>query len=88
MMVCFVNVNVSETGVQFLSRAGTEIPELNALNHLFKLIETGFEPNHQYHGELLMFDKNGEILPRQISNGLFNTILKKCHIHEFHSKGN
>lgn len=74
----FVNVNVSETGVQFLSRAGTEIPELNALNHLFKLIETEFEPNHQYHGELLMFDKTGEILPRQISNGLFNTILKSA----------
>lgn len=74
----FVNVNVSETSVQFLSRAGTEIPELNALNHLFKLIETGFEPNHQYHGELLMFDKTGEILPRQISNGLFNTILKSA----------
>lgn len=74
----FVNVNVSENGVQFLSRAGTEIPELNALNPLFQLIANSFEANHQYHGELLMLDKNGTILPRQISNGLFNTILKSA----------
>ena len=77
----FININLDgESNVQLLSRAGSEFTnDSNAFSDMIQIIAHTFDDNHQYHGELLMIDNDtGEYLPREISNGLFNAILKNA----------
>lgn len=77
----FININLDDDGsVELLSRAGSIFTnDSNAFTDIINLISKTFTRSHQYHGELLMIDKEtGEYLPREISNGLFNAILKNA----------
>lgn len=75
----FVNINVYQDKIiDMFSRSGNSFNvDIEAFKNLNNIISQTFEPEHQYHGELLMLNKQGEILPREISNGLFNSLLKK-----------
>ena len=75
----FVNINVyQDKTIDMFSRSGNSFNvDIEAFKDLNSIISQTFEPEHQYHGELLMLNGQGEILPREISNGLFNSLLKK-----------
>jgi DNA ligase-1 len=86
----FANVNVYDDGsVSIHSRQGTAFPSghrnLQGLTDEVSGLTWGF----QYHGELLVY-KDGEMLPRQISNGMLNKIaqggvLEGDHVVVFHA---
>ena len=78
----FCNVSVYDTDVVFQSRQGTVLPqeELQPLvEHILTYCKSGF----QYHGELLVL-KNGDILPREIGNGIMNSVAKGGALPEDH----
>lgn len=83
----FINLNVNdEDNIEFISRAGSVFPIQSdnlLVSNLFKPvleeIQDKLTIGYQYHGEMLMLDSDGNILPRQISNGLFNAILKNSN---------
>ena len=83
----FINLNVNDEGnIEFISRSGSVFPvqgENSLISNLFQPvleeIQNKLTIGYQYHGEMLMLDSDGNILPRQISNGLFNAILKNSH---------
>ena len=83
----FINLNVNDEGnVEFISRAGSVFPiqsdnplVFNLFKPVLEEIQSTLTIGYQYHGEMLMLDSDGNILPRQISNGLFNAILKNSH---------
>lgn len=73
----FNNINVADTGeVEILSRQGTAIPT-EKLGESFQLLKDTLDPGYQYHGEMLIVEKeDGEIQPREIGNGIVNSICK------------
>lgn len=76
----FVNMNVfNDHSVELISRNGTPFPmEHVAFKELNELIKkSNIDTLHQYHGEILIYDKQSkQILPRQIGNGIMNSVLK------------
>jgi DNA ligase-1 len=76
----FANVNLIDGEVQILTRAGSEYP-LTYFKELVNAIITNFNNNTQTHGELLI-KRNGVILPREISNGILNSLQKSGTLDE------
>jgi ATP dependent DNA ligase domain len=73
----FVNINVSDDGVEITSRNGSVFPEHKALDDIKQGVFDYFDTDYQYHGELLVYDKhNHSVLPREIGNGILNSIQK------------
>lgn len=73
-MFCNISV-VDEDTVVMTSRQGTEFP----IEEFYDLVEhmlTFSEAGYQYHGELVVIDTKGNVLPREIGNGIFNSVLK------------
>lgn len=66
-----------------LSRQGSEMPQ-DCFADIFNHIKANFESGHQYHGEVLVLC-NGEVLPREIGNGIANSIQKGGILPEGHS---
>jgi DNA ligase-1 len=71
----FVNINNSLSGIHILSRQGTEIPidkfPVEAMQ-LHNVLPVGY----QIHGEMLIQNPSGEVAPREIGNGMINSICK------------
>lgn len=77
----FINLNVksykNQKNIEILSRVGTVFPESAALQPLFDIAKE-LPSEHQYHGELLIWDKNNQqYLAREIGNGILNSIAKE-----------
>lgn len=74
----FVNFTVNEDrSIEFSSRSGTIFPENEAFNSLREAAKY-LDNAKQYHGELLVINKHtGEYLPREIGNGILNSITKE-----------
>ena len=73
-MFCNLSVIDNET-VVMTSRQGTEFPIeefVDLVEHMSEFAEAGY----QYHGELVVIDTEGNVLPREIGNGMFNSVLK------------
>lgn len=71
----FANINVEESRlVSITSRQGSAFP-IEKFPHDF-LVELAacLVVGHQHHGELLI-ERDGKILPREIGNGIFNSVL-------------
>lgn len=72
----FCNLTVTDDGyVTLTSRQGSEF-EPEEFSELISHAETYFERDYQYHGELLVVNSVGDILPREVGNGLLNSVLK------------
>ena len=71
----FANVNHMMSGdVRILSRNGTQFP-LDEFEYLVLDVKDTFPTNTQTHGEL-MVKRDGVVLPRQIGNGILNSVAK------------
>jgi DNA ligase-1 len=73
-MFCNLSVIDNET-VVMSSRQGTEFPIegfVDLVEHTLEFVEAGY----QYHGELVVIDPKGAVLPREIGNGILNSVLK------------
>lgn len=71
----FANVNVYEDKtVELLSRAGSVFP-IEQFSNLVEEVKQTFKPNTQTHAELLV-KRDGKVLPREIGNGILNSVLK------------
>lgn len=72
----FANISIHNSSLATVeSRAGSPFP-IDAFSDLVKNVLDLVPPGHQLHGELLMLDKSGKILPREVGNGMFNSLLK------------
>ena len=73
----FNNINITQAGeVEILSRQGTVIPT-DKLGESFQLLKDTLDAGYQYHGEMLLIKKDtGDTLPREIGNGVINSICK------------
>lgn len=72
----FFNIDVLGDGdIVLTSRNGSLFPDHSAFYEI-KSVVANFRPAMQYHGEMLVTDKTGKILPREESNGLLNALLK------------
>lgn len=81
-MFCNLSVIDSDT-IVMTSRQGSEFPldQFNSLwNHMLDHAVYGY----QYHGELVVIDTLGNVLPREIGNGILNSVLKGGVIPEGH----
>lgn len=74
-MFANINHNLDDT-VTIESRAGSPMP-LDQFGPLVAEIKNYIPKGWQVHGELLMLDKQGKIMPRHEGNGLFNSLLKE-----------
>ena len=71
----FANCDHDRTGgVRFTSRQGTPYP-LEEFSELINEIRQTFPLDTQTHGEM-MVTRDGEILPREISNGIMNHVIQ------------
>ena len=71
----FANVNhFDDDTVSILSRSGSEFP-MEKFEELATEIKNTLMPGTQTHGELPVV-RNGEVLPREIVNGILNSVLK------------
>ena len=78
----FNNINVSKAGeVTILSRQGTIIPT-DKLGDSFKYLANALPEGYQVHGEMLIKDPEGKICPREIGNGIINSVCKGGDIPE------
>ena len=71
----FVNINVLSDNIIMLSRQGTVIPTdkfPREIEHMKIVLPFGY----QVHGEMLVRDPNGRIAPREIGNGIINSVCK------------
>lgn len=71
----FVNINVESDQVKILSRQGTEIP-VEKLGETAKWLSQILPSGTQIHGEMLCRDPSGRVLPREVGNGVFNSLCK------------
>lgn len=73
----FANFTVNEDhSVEICSRNGKDFVEKTPFEPLFEAAKH-MEPDRQYHGELVVMDKNtGQPLPREIGNGILNSLQK------------
>lgn len=72
----FVNLNVENGGISLMSRNGSPYPEQHPAFEQLRTAADKLDEGYQYHGEFLITDKAGNILPREQGNGIFNSILK------------
>lgn len=71
----FTNVSMDEElQVEMSSRNGTMFPQ-RGFESLIGMIQRRFSRNSQTHGELVVF-KDGKPLPRQIGNGMINSVIQ------------
>jgi DNA ligase-1 len=70
----FINLNYVNGDVSILSRQGSAYP-LEHFQDLVAEVKQSFVLDTQTHGEIIVF-RNGTMLPREISNGLMNSVLK------------
>jgi DNA ligase-1 len=71
----YANCNITDDGdINIVSRSGTDIP-LTYFTELVNDALANFPKNSQTHGELLVA-RNGEVLAREIGNGILNKIAK------------
>ena len=71
----FANIDHDAFGaVRITSRQGSQFP-LEAFHELVHEVKSRLQRDTQAHGELLVV-KDGEILPRQIGNGMLNSVLE------------
>ena len=71
----FANVNLLDSGaVTIISRSGSEFPA-EAFEGLAAFVAERFEHGFQHHGELLVVEE-GQILAREIGNGILNGVLQ------------
>jgi DNA ligase-1 len=59
------------------------MPE-QTLSNIFRHVKTFFQPGYQYHGEVLVL-LDGKVLPREIANGILNSVAKGRELPEKHS---
>lgn len=81
-MFCNLSV-IDDATVVMTSRQGSEFPldQFNSLwNHMLDHAVYGY----QYHGELVVIGPEGNVLPREIGNGILNSVLKGGVIPEGH----
>lgn len=72
----FANVNLfNDYGVSILSRSGSEFP-MDKFAGLAAEIKDTFIAGTQTHGELLVYRDGTGVLPREIGNGILNSVLK------------
>lgn len=72
----FVNINHNVDGsVDLISRSGSVFP-IEMFNDVVNAVTATFPKNTQTHGELLIKNAEGVILPREVGNGLLNSVLK------------
>lgn len=69
----FANINVEEGLVTITSRQGTPLP-VDAFSDLVKEISARIPAGVQLHGELLVQSLNDGVLPREIGNGMLNSV--------------
>jgi DNA ligase-1 len=70
----FANFSRRDDGVSIMSRQGQQFP-LGPLADVVGAMLAQLKPETQSHGEL-MVQKNGVLLPREVSNGVMNRITK------------
>lgn len=71
----FANVTHSANGeVRIESRSGSPFP-IDMFGDIVEAVKARVHPGIQLHGELLTF-KDGEVAPRQIGNGMLNSVLQ------------
>lgn len=71
----FANINLyNDYTVELFSRSGSVFP-MDQFKGLAEEIANTFIPGTQTHGEVLV-KRDGEILPREIGNGILNSVLK------------
>jgi DNA ligase-1 len=71
----FVNINVfPDKTVELTSRAGSVFP-MDKFENVSNEVSATIRPNTQTHGEVLV-KRNGKVLPREIGNGILNSVLK------------
>jgi DNA ligase-1 len=71
----FANLDVYQDGeIVITSRSGTAIPN-DKLNNIVAAAKQMLTKNTRTHGEL-MVEENGKVLPREIGNGIMNSIAK------------
>lgn len=71
----YVNADHEDTGEVFMySRQGTMFP-MEKFGDLVAEIARAFPSGTQNHGELLV-ERNGQVLPREIGNGILNSVVK------------
>lgn len=80
----FFNGNIDKTFVNFTSRQGQPFPSSPSFDRLAEnfriafqgLLTEDFEHGAQTHGELLVEDPDGKVLPREIGNGMLNKLIQ------------
>jgi DNA ligase-1 len=70
----FANANIETDEATLVSRQGSIFP-MGPFAELAAEMVKHLKPGHQYHGELLV-SRDGVVLPREIGNGILNSILK------------
>lgn len=70
----FANGNRIKGTLYFSSRQGSPFP-MDEFADLIEEAKSHLHENFQYHGEL-MVERNGKVLPREIGNGILNSVLK------------
>lgn len=70
----FANGTYGSNDFVLSTRQGTPLP-MDTFAELAEQATSLLVPKHQYHGELLV-ERDGSILPREISNGIMNSIVK------------
>lgn len=70
----FANIDYEEGGlVSIRSRQGTEFP-VEKFPQIVEDVKKHLEPGNQHHGEFLVM-RDGKVLPREIGNGIMNSIV-------------
>ena len=70
----FANVDLHDNGdINVTTRQGSPFA-LDQLEALEESMKIALVPNHQHHGEMLVL-KDGIVLPREIGNGILNSII-------------
>lgn len=74
----FANVIVAGSSVEYLSRNGKVIDLKGYMhdNFYFLAKKSASDPDIVLHGEILVLDENGKILPRKTGNGIVNKAIK------------
>uniref|UniRef100_A0AAU6W0I3 DNA ligase n=1 Tax=Pseudomonas phage Nican01 TaxID=3138540 RepID=A0AAU6W0I3_9CAUD len=80
----FFNANIDDTFINFTSRQGQPFPSSLSFDRLAENFRAGFgnlltedfEEGAQTHGELLVEDDEGKVLPREIGNGMINKLIQ------------
>jgi DNA ligase-1 len=70
----FANANITADEATLVSRQGSIFP-MGPFAELAAEMTRCLTPDWQYHGELLV-ERDGAVLPREIGNGILNSILK------------